>query len=95
MGLFRKKKIVEVDDRTSIERKFEDAGQVAGKKTGEFVQQSVDTFEKVKTKIKADEKIEKVKEMAAKAEDKIDEIVVKATKASKDTYQKAKKKVGK
>jgi len=95
MGLFSRKKNQEVDDRTDIEKKFEDAGQVAGKKTGEFVQQGMNTFEKVKTKVNADDKIEKVKELALKAEDKMDEIVEKATKVSKETFDKAKKKVGK
>ncbi|MCF6184001.1 MAG: hypothetical protein L3J56_05140 [Bacteroidales bacterium] len=84
-----------VDNRTELEKKFEDAGQEAGKKTGEFVQKSIDKFEDVKVKVKADDKIGKVKEFTLKAEDKIDEIVEKATKASKDTYVKVKEKVGK
>lgn len=95
MGLFGRKKKIEVDERTDLERKFEDVGQVAGKKTGEFVQKSVDKFEKVKVKVKADEKMEKVKEFVGKAEDKVDQLVGKAADASKKTYVKVKEKVGK
>ncbi len=96
MGLFgRKKKVEDVDFRTDLEKKFEDAGQVAGKKTGEFVQGSIDKIEKVKVKVKADEKIEKVKEFASKAEEKIEEIVGKASKSTKETYGKVKQKVSK
>jgi len=93
MGLFgRKKKKEDADLRTDLEKKFEDVGQVAGKKTGEFVQTSIDKIEEVKVKVKADEKIEKVKELASRAEDKIEEIVVKATKSTKETYGKMKQK---
>ena len=95
MGLFNRKKKKVVDDRTKVEKRFEDAGQVAGKKTGEFVQKGLDKYEEVKVKVKADDKIEKVKEIALKAEDKIDEFVGKAAKVSKETFEKAKKKVGK
>ena len=95
MGLFGRKKKEEVEVRTDLEKKFEDVGQVAGKKTGEFVQKSMDKFEEVKVKVNVDDKMDKVKEFALKAEDKIDEIVGKATKASKKTYTKVKEKVGK
>lgn len=95
MGLFGRKKKKVVEERTDLEQKFEDVGQVAGKKTGEFVQKSIDKFEEVKIKVNAEDKIDKVKELALKAEDKIDEIVGKATKASKETYTKVKEKVGK
>ena len=95
MGLFSRKKKKEADERTDLEIKFEGAGQVAGKKTGEFVQKSINKLEDVKVKVKADDKMEKVKEFALKAEDKIDALVGKATKASKETYVKVKEKVGK
>ena len=95
MGLFNRKKKKEVDERTDLEKKFEDVGQEAGKKTGVFVQKSIDKFEEVKVKVNADEKMDKVKDFAAKAEDKLEVFVEKATKASKDTYEKVKEKVGK
>lgn len=95
MGLFNRKKKKEVDERTDLEKKFEDVGQEAGKKTGVFVQKSIDKFEEVKVKVNADEKMDKVKDFAAKAEDKIEVLVEKATKASKETYDKVKEKVGK
>mgnify|MGYP007094902162 CR=1 FL=1 len=96
MGLFNRKKKKEAEDqRTDLEKKFEDVGQVAGKKTGVFVQKSINKIEEVKVKVKADEKIVKAKEFALKAEDKIDELAKKATDASKKTYTKVKEKVGK
>jgi len=97
MGLFNRKKKEEevVDLRTDLEKKFEHTGQVAGKKTGEFVQSSINKIEEVKVKVKADEKIEKVKEFASKAEVKIEEIVVKAKNSTKETFGKVKEKAGK
>lgn len=97
MGLFNRKKKDEevVDLRTDLEKKFEHTGQVAGKKTGEFVQGSINKIEEVKIKVKADEKIEKVKEFASKAEVKIEEIVGKAAKSTKETFGKVKQKAGK
>lgn len=98
MGLFgrKKKKEVEAPDfRTDLEKKFEDAGKVAGKKTGEFVQGSIDKIEKVKEKVKVDEKIGKVKEFASKAEVKVEKVVEKASKSTKETYGKVKQKVSK
>ena len=95
MGIFKRRNRLKEDDRTVIEKKFEDAGQEAGKKTGEFVQKSMNKFEEVKVKVNADEKMEKVKELALKAEDKLDEFVEKAAKTTKETYIKVKDKVGK
>ena len=86
MSLFKRKNKKEEETRTDLEKKFEDAGQEAGKKTGVFVQKSIDKFEEVKVK---------VKEFALKAEDKIDELVEKAAKTTKETYGKVKDKVGK
>ena len=55
MGLFNRKKKKEAEDqRTDLEKKFEDVGQVAGKKTGVFVQKSINKIEEVKVKVKAD-----------------------------------------
>ena len=95
MGLFKRKNKKDIDERSELEKKFEDVGQEAGKKTGEFVQKSLNKFEEVKVKVNADDKIEKAKEFALKAEDKMDELVEKATKASKETFEKVKEKVGK
>lgn len=96
MALFKWKKNKNVvDERSDLEKKFEDVGQEAGKKTGEFVQKSIDKFEEVKVKVNADDKMDKVKELVGKAEDSLDELVGKATKVSKDTYVKVKEKVGK
>ncbi|MBU1020231.1 MAG: hypothetical protein KJ847_03380 [Firmicutes bacterium] len=99
MGLFNKRKKVEiveeVDFRTDIERKFEETGQKVGKQTGVFVQKSVDKINEVKEKVNADEKMEKVKEFASKAEQSVDEFVGKATTKTKETFDKVKGKVSK
>lgn len=77
MGLFRKKKEVEIieviDERTDIERNFEEKGQEVGKKTGVFVQKSVNKMNDVKEKIHVDETIEKAKVFASKAATKTKE----------------------
>ena len=95
MSLFKRKNKKEEEIRTDLEKKFEDVGQEAGKKTGVFVQKSINKFEEVKVKVNADDKMEKVKEFALKAEDKLDDLVEKATKTTKKTYNKVKDKVGK
>ncbi|MBN2605135.1 MAG: hypothetical protein JXR62_04840 [Bacilli bacterium] len=99
MGLFNKRKKVEVveevDLRTDIERKFEETGQKVGQKTGVFVQKSVNKINDVKEKINADGTIEKVKEFAVKTEQTVDEFVEKATTKTKGTINKVKEKVSK
>lgn len=99
MGLFKKRKkeeeIIEVDFRSDIERKFEETGQNVGKKTGEFVQKSVDKINDVKEKFNSDKKIEKVKDFANKAEQSVDQFVEKATDKTKETMGKVKDKVRK
>lgn len=91
MGLFRKrKKDQTVDERTDIEKSFEEAGQKAGIETGKFVQKSVDKINELREKYDADEKIDKVKEFAGKAEKKADELVERATQRGKEVIDKVK-----
>ena len=76
MGLFRKKKEIVVDERTNIEKTFESKGQKIGKETGELVQKGVDKINKLKDKYDVD--------------DKVEDIIEKATNKSKNVYKKAK-----
>ena len=103
MGLFRKRKKVVIDERTELEKSFEDKGQQLGKDTGEFVQKSIDKINEIKEKYEADGKIEKVKDFAKKAEKKVDKfaekaeqkvekLVGKATVKGKEVIEKVKKK---
>ena len=93
MGLFKKRrKKAEIDERTELEKSFEEKGQQLGKETGEFVQKSINKINELKDKYDADEKIEKVRDFADKAEQKVEEIVEKATQKGKDVVEKVKKK---
>ncbi len=59
--IFKKKKPVEpMDERSEIEKKFEDRGREIGAKTGEIVQKASDKYQKVKTKIADNEKVQKL-----------------------------------
>ncbi len=91
MSLFKKRKKV-VDERTELEKSFEEKGQQIGKDTGKFVQKSIDEINKLRDKYDADEKFEKVKDLAEKAEQKAEDIVEKATKTGKDIVEKVKSK---
>ncbi len=91
MSLFkRKKKEEEVDNRTDIEKTFEEKGQKIGRKTGTIVQKGVDKFEQVKQKLENDGTIDKFRDFSNKVDDKIDNVVNKVTKATKSAVEKAK-----
>ena len=92
MSLFKKRKKDNLDERTDIERSFEETGQKVGKETGKFVQKSVDKINELKEKYDTDDKIDKVKELAARAEGKVDEIVERATQRGKEVINKVKSK---
>ena len=91
MGLFKKRK-KEVDERTELEKSFEEKGQQIGKDTGKFVQKSIDKINELREKYDADEKVEKVRDFAEKAEQKVEVIVEKAAKKGKDVVEKVKSK---
>ncbi len=89
MSLFRKNKESDaMDDRTNIERKFEEKGQVIGAKAGKFAQKSVDKFHQVKEKIEPNT-FDKVTAFADKAEKKIDKITKEVTQKTKDLLKKS------
>ena len=92
MSIFKKRKKEVIDERTDLEKSFEETGQKVGKETGEFVQKSIDKINELKEKYDADDKIDKIKDFAEKAEQRVEELVEKATKKGKDVVEKAKKK---
>lgn len=92
MGLFKKRIKEDLDKRTDLEKSFEEKGQTIGKETGKFVQKSIDKINELKEKYDADDKIDKVKEFAVRAEGKVDEIVERATKRGKEVINKVKNK---
>ena len=92
MSLFRKRKKEVIDERTELEKSFEEKGQKIGKETGVFVQKSIDKINVLKEKYDTDDKIDKVKDFADKAEQKVEEFVDKATKKGKEVIEKVKNK---
>ncbi len=91
MGLFNKHK-KEIDERTELEKSFEETARKVGKDTGKFVQKGINKINNLRNKYEADEKIEKVKDFAEKAEQKVEVIVEKAAKKGKDVVEKVKNK---
>lgn len=92
MGLFRRnKQEVVIDDRTELEKKFEETGQKVGKKTGVVVQKTLNKASELKEKHQLDDKMKQVKKLASKAEDKLDEVVDTLTQKGKEVYQKVSK----
>ncbi len=91
MGLFKKKKIEQEDTRTELEKTFEEKGRSAGAKTGMFVQKSVDKINEVKEKLERDGKLDKLRELGHKVDDKIDGVVDKVSKKGKQVVNKVKK----
>jgi len=92
MGLFKRKKIVEeIDDRTNIEKSFEDKGQKIGRKTGNLVQRGVDKIEGVKQKLESDGTMDKIRDVSLKVDEKIDKVVSEVSKKTKQVVNKVKK----
>ena len=92
MGLFKRKKKEEViDERTEIEKTFEEKGQVIGKKTGELVQKGLDKVDKIKQKLEADGTMDKLRDASNKVDDTIDKVVEGVSKQTKKVVSKVKK----
>lgn len=94
MPLFKRKKQEEVvvDNRTEIEKKFEDTGQIVGKKTGEFVQKSVDKFQNVKNSLEENGTMDKVRNVQTKVDQAVDSVVDTVSKKATKVMTKNKKK---
>jgi uncharacterized protein YdcH (DUF465 family) len=92
MSIFKKKKnIVVYDDRTKIEKTFEEGGQKFGRKTGEFIQKGVNKIEEVKEKLESDGTMDKIRDASSKVDEKIDKVVNKVSKKTKEVVSKVKK----
>jgi ElaB/YqjD/DUF883 family membrane-anchored ribosome-binding protein len=93
MKLFGKKKKEDpIDDRTPVEKRFEDTGQKVGKKAGEIAQKGLNKFNEVKDQLEEDGTIDKVKEKATKAAKKTDEFFKKAEDKAAQAVKKVTKK---
>jgi len=92
MSLFKRKRQIEEDPRSEIEKKFEEKGQKIGLKTGSIVQKGVDKYEKVKNKLEDDGTLDKIRDFGNKIDDKIDQVVDTVTQKSKEVVTKIKKK---
>ena len=90
MGLFKRRKKVEVDERSQIEKTFEESGQKIGRKTGELVQKGVNKFDEVKQKLEVDGTMDKIRDASSKVDEKIDEVVNIVSKKTKDVIDKVK-----
>lgn len=93
MSLFkRKKKEVEIDTRSDIERKFEETGQELGRKTGTLVQKGVDKYTDVKQSLEDNGTMDKLRNVQEKIDDKIDNVVDVVSTKSKEVINKISKK---
>ena len=76
MGIFkRKQKDEEIDNRTEIEKKFEEKGQTIGRKTGNFVQKSVNKLDSIKQNLEDKGTMDKVRNVQNKIDDAVDKVV--------------------
>ncbi len=87
MGLFKKRKKEVIDERTELEKSFEEKGQQIGKDTGKIVQKSINKINELKEKYDSDNKLDKVRNFAGKAEKKVGKIVKKVTKKEKNIVE--------
>ena len=92
MKLFKQKREPQiVDDRTELEKTFEEKGQIIGRKTGKVVQKSVDKIHNVKSKLEEDGTLDKLRRFGDKVDDRIDEVVNRVAKKGKQLAGKHKK----
>lgn len=92
MKLFKRKKEVEVDPRTDIEKNFEEKGQVIGRKTGKLVQKSVDKIHEVKERLEEKGTMDKLRNFSDKVDDKVDKVVDTVAKKGKQIATKVQQK---
>lgn len=92
MKWFKKQEEVVVDDRTELEKNFEEKGKTIGKKTGKVVQKGVDKIHQVKTKLQEDGTLDKLRKFSDKVDDTIDSVVDKVAKKGKQITSKKKHK---
>lgn len=89
MKIFGKRKQPDsIDDRTRIEKTFEEKGQEIGKRAGELAQKGVNKFNEVKDRLDTEGKLDKVYDLSDKASEKSKSIIEKVTNKSKEVYDK-------
>jgi len=92
MRIFGKKKSEEpMDDRTKIEKSFEEKGQEIGKLAGELTQKGLDRFTDIKVKLEEEGKLDKLYEVSDKVSSKTKEVVNKVTDKTKTVMDKTRK----
>lgn len=93
MPLFKRKKqeLEVVDNRTEIEKKFEETGKQVGKKAGELVQKSVDKIQGVKQTLEDNGTMDKVKTVQTKVDQAVDSVVDTVTKQASKVLKNEKK----
>ena len=93
MGIFkRKQKEEEIDNRTEIEKKFEEKGQTLGRKTGTIVQKSVNKFDSIKQSLEEKGTMDKVRNVQNKIDDAVDKVVDSVSHQAKKVTTKFSKK---
>jgi len=92
MKLFRKNKEVDpIDDRTPIEKTFEDKGQKIGKKAGEITQKGINKFNEIKDKLDSEGKLDSIREFSDKVQTKTKEFDDAVNAKTKEVVNKFKK----
>ena len=93
MPLFKRKKqeVEVVDNRTELEKKFEETGKNVGKKAGELVQKSVDKIQGVKQILKDKGTMDKVKNVQTKVDQTVESGVDTVAKKASKVLKKEKK----
>lgn len=94
MKLFGKKKKDDKypEQKTDLEKKFEEVGRKVGEATGKVTQKSVDKYKEVVANLEESGKLDKVREVRDKVAEKTDEFFVKAEEVITDTVDKVTKK---
>ena len=90
MAWFRKKKneVQEIDDRTKVEKSFEETGQKIGKKAGELTQKGLDKIQDVKAKLEEDGTMDKIRSAEKKIDDTAQDIIDKVSSKTKEVFGK-------
>ena len=82
----RKKEENPIDDRTNIEKQFEEKGQEIGKKAGEITQKGLNKLNQLKDRLEDEGKLDKVYKFTDKAQEKTKEVVDKVTNKTKEVF---------
>ena len=94
MKLFGRKKKDDKypEEKTNLEKKFEEAGRKVGETAGKVTQKGVDKYKEVVANLEESGKLDKAREVGAKVAEKTDEFFVKAEEVITETVEKVTKK---